>query len=74
MASEHIVNGEDSPSKIASEIKIYIEQNTSAHIDDLAIYSADGLKEIDKIQEDVIIFIAVKFSKTRLIDNLYVKI
>ena len=74
MASEHIVNGEDSPSKIASEIKIYIEQNTSGHIDDLAIYSAEGLKEIDKIQEDVIIFIAVKFSKTRLIDNLYVKI
>lgn len=74
MASEHIVNGEDSPSKIASEIKIYIEQNTSGNIDDLAIYSAEGLKEIDKIQEDVIIFIAVKFSKTRLIDNLYVKI
>lgn len=73
-ASHKIKNGEHSVVKIESEIKIHIEEHTSGHIDDLAIYSAHDLKDIENISSDVIIFIAVKFSNTRLIDNLYVQI
>ncbi|MCK1975560.1 pantoate--beta-alanine ligase [Jeotgalicoccus huakuii] len=74
MASQKIKDGETNVDKIQSLIKIHIEQYTSGSIDDLAIYTANDLGEIDEIDSDVIIFIAVQFSKARLIDNLYVSI
>ncbi|WP_026866533.1 MULTISPECIES: pantoate--beta-alanine ligase [Jeotgalicoccus] len=74
MASLKIKDGETNVDKIQSLIKIHIEQNTSGSIDDLAIYRADNLGELNEIDSDVIIFIAVQFSKARLIDNLYVSI
>lgn len=74
MASQKIKDGEINVDKIQSLIKIHIEQYTSGSIDDLAIYTANDLGEIDEIDSDVIIFIAVQFSKARLIDNLYVSI
>lgn len=74
MASQKIKDGETNVNKIQSLIKIHIEQYTSGSIDDLAIYTANDLGEIDEIDSDVIIFIAVQFSKARLIDNLYVSI
>lgn len=73
-ASEDIQAGERHVDKIQSLIKIHIEQNTTGKIDDLAIYRAEDLGEIEEIDSDVIIFIAVQFTKARLIDNLYVSI
>ena len=73
-ASEDIQAGEKHVDKIQSLIKIHIEQNTTGKIDDLAIYRAEDLGEIEEIDSDVIIFIAVQFTKARLIDNLYVSI
>lgn len=73
-AGEQIKNGTVNTDKIMSFIKLHIEQQTSGTIDDLAIYTAHGLKSVEYIDEDVIIFIAVQFKKARLIDNLYVSL
>ena len=73
-AGEKIKNGTVNTDKIMSFIKLHIEQQTSGTVDDLAIYTAHGLKSAEYIDEDVIIFIAVQFKKARLIDNLYVSL
>ena len=73
-AGEQIKNGTVNTDKIMSLIKLHIEQKTSGTVDDLAIYTAHGLKSVEYIDEDVIIFIAVQFKKARLIDNLYVSL
>ena len=73
-AGEQIKNGTVNTDKIMSLIKLHIEQQTSGTVDDLAIYTAHGLKSVEYIDEDVIIFIAVQFKKARLIDNLYVSL
>lgn len=73
-AGEQIKNGTVNTDKIMSFIKLHIEQQTSGTVDDLAIYTAHGLKSVEYIDEDVIIFIAVQFKKARLIDNLYVSL
>ena len=73
-AGEQIKNGTVNTDKIMSFIKLHIEQQTSGIVDDLAIYTAHGLKSVEYIDEDVIIFIAVQFKKARLIDNLYVSL
>ncbi len=43
-------------------------------IDYIEIYSYPELKKIDTLQGKIIIAVAVKFSKVRLIDNLVIKI
>lgn len=73
-AGEQIKNGTVNTDKVMSFIRLHIEQNTSGTVDDLAIYTAHGLKSIEYIDEDVIIFIAVQFKNARLIDNLYVSL
>ena len=73
-AGEQIKNGTVNTDKIMSFIKLHIEQQTSGTVDDLVIYTAHGLKSVEYIDEDVIIFIAVQFKKARLIDNLYVSL
>jgi len=73
-AGEQIKNGTVNTDKIMSLIKLHIEQKTSGTVDDFAIYTAHGLKSVEYIDEDVIIFIAVQFKKARLIDNLYVSL
>lgn len=73
-ARDQIKNGTVNTDKIIAFIRLHIEQNTSGKVDDLAIYTAPELKSVEYIEQDVIIFIAVQFSKARLIDNLYVSL
>jgi pantoate--beta-alanine ligase len=47
-----------------------IADQTSGVIDYVQIYSYPNLKEIEKLEGKLIIALAVKFSKARLIDNL----
>lgn len=73
-AEVEIKKGDSHADKVKSFIRLHIDQHTSGEVDDLEIYTADGLKSVENIKEDVIIFIAVQFSKARLIDNLYVNL
>ncbi|WP_053035272.1 pantoate--beta-alanine ligase [Staphylococcus haemolyticus] len=55
---------------IVGEIKTYLSEHTSGHIDEVAIYSYPDLEVAIEIQGQIFISLAVKFSKARLIDNI----
>lgn len=69
-AKRMIEDGEKSPKRIISLIKDHITRHTSGVIDYVELYSYPELKPIEEISNHIIIAIAVKFSKARLIDNL----
>ncbi|WP_078409372.1 pantoate--beta-alanine ligase [Priestia abyssalis] len=69
-AKERIGQGEQNPQAILSFVKNYIETHTSGIIDYVQIYSYPQLTEMDKLEGKLILALAVKFSKARLIDNI----
>jgi pantoate--beta-alanine ligase len=70
-AVEMIHDGETDPNKLISSIEDMIKTETSGEIDYISILSYPQLEKADRITEnDMIIAIAVKFSKARLIDNI----
>ncbi|MFB9861304.1 pantoate--beta-alanine ligase [Salinicoccus siamensis] len=71
-AEESIKHGKVDAEAIKEDIRTHIESKTSAHVDDLQIYTHPGLDAVQNIEGDAIIFIAVKFERTRLIDNMLV--
>lgn len=73
-AKKMIEEGERSPQIISDLIRNMISENTSGTIDYIEIYSYPNLKEIHRIEGKLIIALAVKFSKVRLIDNLILTI
>lgn len=70
LAGQAIANGERNPSVIRSIVEKQIVTHTDGEIDYVSIYSYPELEELDVLQGTVIVAIAVKFSKARLIDNL----
>ncbi len=70
-AVEMIHDGETDPNRLISSIEDMIRTETSGEIDYVSILSYPQLEKVDQITEnDIIIAIAVKFSKARLIDNI----
>ena len=70
-AVEMIHDGETDPNRLISSIEDMIKTETSGEIDYISILSYPQLEKVDQITEnDMIIAIAVKFSKARLIDNI----
>lgn len=70
LAKERIDQGERNPEAILSFMRDYIQTHTSGIIDYIEIYSYPELKEVDKLEGNIIIALAVKFSQARLIDNM----
>lgn len=70
LAGQTIANGERNPSVIRSIVEKQIVTHTDGEIDYVSIYSYPELEELHVLQGTVIVAIAVKFSKARLIDNL----
>ncbi|AGK54680.1 pantoate--beta-alanine ligase [Bacillus sp. 1NLA3E] len=66
--------GEKEPSKIISLVKSFLNANIEGTIDYLELYSYPNLKAIDQIKGKIIIAVAVKFNKVRLIDNLIIEL
>ncbi len=71
-AQESIKHGMVDAEAVKEDIRTHIESKTSAHVDDLQIYTHPRLDAVQNIEGDAIIFIAVKFERTRLIDNMLV--
>ncbi|WLR43714.1 pantoate--beta-alanine ligase [Bacillus carboniphilus] len=69
-----INQGERSPDRIEQFIKDYIMKNTSGTIDYVSVLSYPELAEINCINGQVIMAMAVKFSRVRLIDNLIITV
>ena len=73
-AEKAIIGGETDPNQIIALIKSYYQEQTEGIIDYIEIYSYPELKELEKMAGNIIIAVAVKFSKVRLIDNLIIDI
>lgn len=67
-----IAEGESDPETIISHIKNRIREETNGVVDYIEIYSFPELREITRLQGEVIIALAVKFQKARLIDNIII--
>lgn len=71
-AKKLLMEGERDEKRIISHMKQFIEENTDGNIDYIEIYSFPGLEKMDKLEGKIIIALAVKFSKARLIDNIVI--
>lgn len=65
-----IENGVDNPERLISMMREHIENHTSGEVDYIEIHSYPELKPVDKLKGKIIIALAVKFKKARLIDNI----
>ncbi|AEV68719.1 pantoate--beta-alanine ligase [Acetivibrio clariflavus] len=73
-AEELIKQGERSGKKIAEYIEGRIKTEKLAEIDYVEVVSADSLEKLEELKGNVLIALAVKFGKTRLIDNVIVEV
>ncbi|MFB5194544.1 pantoate--beta-alanine ligase [Neobacillus sp. KR4-4] len=73
-ANAAIDKGERDPIKIIDMICEVIGNESSGVIDYVQIYSYPQLKPLEKLEGTIIIALAVKFTKVRLIDNIITKI
>ncbi|MCX7694766.1 MAG: pantoate--beta-alanine ligase [Caloramator sp.] len=73
-AKEEIEKGERVSEKIIDTIRKTILEMPDAQIDYIEIVNNETLKPVEKIEGEVLIALAVKFGKTRLIDNMVVRV
>jgi pantoate--beta-alanine ligase len=70
LAKEAIQSGEKNPDIIRSMVTKHLSQSTSGEIDYVEIYQYPELTPLKELNGTIIIAIAVKFKKARLIDNI----
>jgi pantoate--beta-alanine ligase len=70
LAKRAIENGMDSPDRVIGMMRAHIEAHTSGEVDYIEVYSYPELKPVEKLHGRIIIALAVKFKKARLIDNV----
>ena len=74
LAKDMIKMGERKASKMVSGMRTLINKQPLAHIDYIAITDAHSLELLNKLKGEILISLAVRFGKTRLIDNIKMKI
>ena len=74
IAQKKISQGERDAGKIITLIKSMIQEKTSGAIDYVECANAQTLKSLKWVQGKVLLALAVKFGKTRLIDNLILSV
>lgn len=65
-----VVDGEENPATIISEVQKTINMHTTGTIDYVELLSYPDLEPVSKVNDQIILAIAVTFSKVRLIDNI----
>lgn len=73
-AKDLIEQGERNPERVINVITEQINSEANTEIDYVDIFSYPQLKQLEEIHGRIIIALAVKFSKVRLIDNLILDI
>ncbi len=73
-AKEMINQGERSVNQLVTKMNKFIDKQSLAEIDYIAITNAHTLELLNKLNGEVLISLAVRFGKTRLIDNIKIKI
>jgi pantoate--beta-alanine ligase len=74
LAKRMIKKGERSPSRIVSKVIALINKQPLADVDYVAITDAHSLELLNKLKGEILISLAVRFGKTRLIDNIRMKV
>ncbi|HBQ27816.1 pantoate--beta-alanine ligase [Peptococcaceae bacterium SCADC1_2_3] len=74
LAAQAVENGERDPIKVKMAVCNMLAAEPLVEIDYIEIYSLPHLEEISLLQGEVLLAIAAKVGKTRLIDNLVLKI
>jgi pantoate--beta-alanine ligase len=69
-----VASGVREPRKIISNMKRIIRQKQSAKIDYVAVVDTENLKTLKRISGEVLIALAVWIGKTRLIDNIIIRV
>ncbi len=69
-----IEKGERNAAKLKDEIENMIRGKPLARIDYVSIVDAETLEEVDILKSKTLVALAVKFGKTRLIDNILVEV
>ena len=70
LAKELVVNGETDAGVLRQEMAYLIKKEPLAKIEFISVADNETLKEIHRIKLPVLVSLAVKFGKTRLIDNI----
>ncbi|MCT4605963.1 MAG: pantoate--beta-alanine ligase [Marinisporobacter sp.] len=73
-AKEMIENGERDGLKIKDFIVKNIQGEPLANIDYIEVVNSENLESMKKLEQEILIALAVKFGNTRLIDNMRIKI
>ena len=74
LAKKLIKNGEGDAKEIIAKMKNVIRKEKNVKIDYITITNADDLKFIDKVKGKILISLAVRIGRTRLIDNIQIKV
>ena len=74
LAKKTIGEGERSVFRIVSKLNKFIDKQPLAKIDYIAVTDANTLEIMNKLKGEVLISLAVRFGRTRLIDNLKIKV
>ncbi len=69
-AKKEILSGERRASHVVRRMRQTIKTHSSGTIDYIACVNADSLIPLEQLTGDVLIALAVKFGRTRLIDNI----
>lgn len=73
-AKEMVGSGERSAERIISKMKSIIESERFTEIDYITVCDPEEFEDVDEIKERVLIALAVRIGKTRLIDNCIVEV
>ncbi|PLR99720.1 pantoate--beta-alanine ligase [Bacillus sp. T33-2] len=73
-ARKLIENGERRPDVIAGSVRQHITSRCKATIDYIEIYSYPDLNNLERLEGKVIIALAIKFERARLIDNIILNV
>jgi pantoate--beta-alanine ligase len=73
-AEKSIKEGERSTGRIVSRMKGLIGEQPSADLDYIAVTDTRSLEPLNKLKGEVLISLAVRLGKARLIDNIKVKV
>lgn len=74
LSKERIKKGERNPKKVVETVRNYLSQKVSGSIEYIEILSYPELAGLQKLQGQIIVALAVKFSKARLIDNIIIDV
>jgi pantoate--beta-alanine ligase len=73
-AKRLIKKGERNPGKIMARMRYMIKKRPLAELEYIAITDTNRLEPLSKIKEEVLISLAVRFGKARLIDNIKITV